>query len=207
MLLALIASTHANPVFGVDFVPFGRADLLWVDSEQPTGTFVGEFDGLLNPPLTAYGGLQKEKRTWLFALSAARTSNTNWTAEQRRKVTVAGVRPAVDLQHHLVPRDEPATFWVGAGVYGVIPIARDVSDAYGEEEEEAAREGSRELMARVGGVGGRVGVGAEVALSESLSLGLRTHLWAFRGQRYTEDALLISTLISADAGVRLQIAF
>ena len=187
-------------------MPFGRADLLWADSEQPTGTFVGEFDGLVRPPLSAYGGLQKEKTAWMLGLSMARTANTNWTAETNRKVTVTGIRPAVDMQRYLLPRDGPS-FWVGGGLYGVIPIARDVSGAYGEEEKEAAKEGSRELMARVGGVGARVGCGAEVPLTEGLSLGLRTHLWGFRGQRFTEDALLISTLISADAGVRLQIEF
>lgn len=206
MLLALLGTALGSPLFGVDYVPFGRADLLYADSEQPTGTFVGEFDGLVRPPLSAYGGLQRDKTAWLLGLSMARTSNTNWTADQRRKVTVAGIRPAVDMQRYLLPRDA-ATFWVGGGVYGVIPIARDVSEAYGEEEEQAAREGSRELMARVGGIGGRVGCGAEIPIAEGLSLGLRTHLWAFRGQRFTEDALLISTLISADAGVRLQIEF
>jgi len=206
MLLLLFGQASATPLFGVDYMPMGRADLVWTQSDQPTGTFVGEFDGLLNPPLTAYGGLQREQYTWLLGLTAARTSTTNWTAESRRRVTVTGIRPTLDVQRYLLDKEGP-TFWVGGGLYGVLPIARDVNEAYGEEEQEAAREGSRELMARVGGVGARVGCGAEVAISEQLTLGLRTHIWGFRGQRFTEDALLISTLISADAGVRLQIAF
>ena len=209
MLLALLTSTHATPFFGVDYVPMGRADLLWADSEQPTGTFVGEFDGLVNPPLSAYAGVFRgDHWAWTFGLTAARTRTVNWQLEDRRVVTATGIRPSVDLSRYLVEREiGKPTAWVGGGLYGVIPIARDRNDAYGDEEQHAANEGSREVMARIGGVGGRVGVGAEYLLVEGLTVGLRTHLWGYRGQRFTEDALLVSTLVSVDAGLRVQVEF
>ncbi|MCP4805052.1 MAG: hypothetical protein GY913_17305 [Proteobacteria bacterium] len=210
MLFALLTTAHAaEPFVGVDYVPMGRIDLLWADSEQPSGTFVGEFDGLVSPPLSAYAGLFRgDHWAWTLGLSMARTRTVTWTAADRRTLTATGIRPALDGQRYLLPREVGApTAWVGAGLYGVIPIARDRNDAYGEEEQSAANEGSREVMARIGGLGGRVGVGAEYLLVDGLTVGFRTHLWGYRGQRFTEDALLVSTLVSVDAALRVQIEF
>ena len=101
--------TFAAPSLGVDYVPFGRADLVWVDEEQSTGTRVGEFDGLIRPSLTPY---------------------------------------------LLVPR---------------------------------------------------AGAGAEIEVAEGLSVGFRTHLNGWRGQRISEDSYDVSTLMWVDAGLRLQV--
>ena len=208
MLLLVAAALAADPVAGADFVPMGRFDLLWADSEQPTGTFVGEFDGLIHPPLHAYAGLRFDKTTWALSLSMARTANITWTAQDRRKQVVTGIRPGLDARRDLSPREvgKPVA-WAGLGAWGVIPIVRDTSTAYGEEEAADAKEGSREIMARVGGFGGRAGLGVDYLFTDSLAIGLNSHLQAWRGQRYTEDALLISTLIYADAALRLEFVF
>lgn len=210
MLLALLNLTHAaEPFVGVDYAPMGRADLLWADSDQPTGTFVGELDGLISPPLSAYAGIFRgDHWAWTLGLSMARTRTVTWTLDDRRVQTNTGIRPALDLNRYLIDREVGSpTAWVGGGLYGVIPIARDQNDAYGDEEQQAANEGAREIMARIGGVGARAGVGAEYLLLDGLTVGLRTHLSGYRSQRYTEDALLVSTLVSVDAAVRVQIEF
>ena len=69
----------------------------------------------------------------------ARSAETSWTGEQRRKVTYTGVRPALDAQRYITDHA-----WVGAGVYGVIPIVRDVSTQYGEAEQAEALKRAQE---------------------------------------------------------------
>lgn len=203
MFLLATALAAEGSALGVDYVPSGRADLVWVDEARTSGTLVGELDGLVRPSLTPYLVLHGARVSTVLGLGFGRTSEISWTGEERRKVVNAGIRPAVDLHHYLL--EDRASAWVGAGVYGVIPIVRDVSSAYGEAEQEAAREASREVMARIGGVGGRLGAGAEVELSPGLTVGLRFHTNAWRGQRISEDSVSISTLMWADAGLRLQV--
>ncbi len=84
MLLLVATALAADPIAGADFAPLGRFDLLWAQSEQPTGTFVGEHDGLIAPPLSAWAGLRGERYAWILSLSMARTATTTWTAEDRR---------------------------------------------------------------------------------------------------------------------------
>lgn len=202
LALALVSPALAAPSLGLDYVPFGRADLVWVDEDQSTGTRVGEFDGLIRPSLTPYLLLPTDRVSWVLGMGFARSAQTSWTGEQRRKVTQTGIRPAVDAQVYVKPN-----VWVGAGLYGVIPIVRDVSTAYGEAEQTEADETSRQVMARIGGVGSRVGAGAEFELTEGVHLGLRTHVNGWRGQRITEESVDISTLTWVDAGLRLQVEF
>ena len=206
MIVFLIGLALAAPAIGVDFVPMGRADLVWVDAAQASGTLVGEFDGLVRPNLTPYLVVQSQKKprnTFVLGTGFARTAETSWTGQERRKVVTTAIRPAVDLQRYVI--QDTASAWVGLGAFGVIPIVRDVSTAYGEAEAQEAREGSREVMARIGGAGARVGAGAELAITPELSIGLRFHTNAWRGQRVTEDSVDISTLMWVDAGLRLQI--
>lgn len=195
-----ISLTFAAPSLGVDYVPFGRSDLVWVEEEQSTGTLVGEFDGLIRPSLTPYLLVPRDRVSWVVGMGFARSAETSWTGEQRRKVTYTGVRPALDAQRYITDHA-----WVGAGVYGVIPIVRDVSTQYGEAEQAEAQEASRQVMARIGGVGARAGAGAEIEVAEGLSIGFRTHLNGWRGQRISEDSYDVSTLMWVDAGLRLQV--
>ena len=134
-----------------------------------------------------------------------------WIAEDQLTGTLAGefdgaLRPALDMQRYVMPRQTgAATAWFGAGLSGVIPLASVRSAAYGEQEVEDAAEEARATRSRIGGVGGRVGLGAEVLLSPGITLGLRTHVNAHRGQTLNEDALRVATWIWADAALRLQI--
>ncbi|MBK7757898.1 MAG: hypothetical protein IPN01_18655 [Deltaproteobacteria bacterium] len=200
------APVDRHYVLGVDWVPTSRADLVWIAEDQLTGTLAGEFDGALRPALTAYGGLQGDKTAWLLSLGVARSTDVSWTLESRETTAMGGVRPALDMQRYVMPRQTgAATAWFGAGVSGVIPLASVRSAAYGEQEVEDAAEEARATRSRIGGVGGRVGLGAEVLLSPGITLGLRTHVNAHRGQTLNEDALRVATWIWADAALRLQI--
>lgn len=200
------APVDRHYVLGVDWVPTSRADLVWIAEDQLTGTLAGEFDGALRPALTAYGGLQGDKTAWLLSLGVARSTDVSWTLESRETTAMGGVRPALDMQRYVMPRQTgAATAWFGAGLSGVIPLASVRSAAYGEQEVEDAAEEARATRSRIGGVGGRVGLGAEVLLSPGITLGLRTHVNAHRGQTLNEDALRVATWIWADAALRLQI--
>ena len=203
MLLLATALAAQGTALGVDYVPSGRADLIWVDEGRASGTLVGEFDGLVRPSLTPYLLVHGQRVSVAFSFGFARTAEINWTGEERRKVVNTALRPAMDVQRYLV--QDKVSVWVGAGVHGVVPIVRDLSTAYGEAELEAAREANREVMARIGGVGARVGAGAEVELASGLSLGLRVHGNSWRGQRISEDSVSVSTLTWADAGLRMQV--
>jgi hypothetical protein len=200
------ADEDRHYVLGVDWVPTSRADLVWIAEDQLTGTLAGEFDGALRPALTAYGGLQGDKTAWLLSLGVARSTDVSWTLESRETTAMGGVRPALDMQRYVLPRQNgAATAWWGLGVSGVIPMASVRSAAYGEQEVEDAAEEARATRSRIGGVGGRVGLGAEVLLGPGITLGLRTHVNAHRGQTLNEDALRVATWIWADAALRLQI--
>ncbi len=194
----------AEPVLGIDWVPFGRADLVWVDEERTSGTGVGEFDGLLRPSLTPYGGLDLGRTTLVVGLGVALERTTTWTAESRRSVSAGGIRPSVDLQRHLGPDEERVRPWIGGGLYGTLPIARDVSTAYTDEEAEDAAEGATATRFRIAGAGLRLGLGAEMSPVENLDIGFRAHLVGHNGWSRTEDQVSWSSLVYGEAGLRLQ---
>ncbi len=206
MLLALLApALAADFVLGVDHVPMGRADLVWVDEDRTSGTGLGEFDGLVRPPLTVYGGLSAGRHTLLVGLGLALERTTTWTASSRRTVSAGGVRPSIDYQRALRDRLDRVRPWVGAGLYGTVPFAADRSTAYSEEESDDAGEGAAATRRRIGGAGGRVGLGADATLIEGVDLGFRLHLVAHNGWSATEDEFAWSTLAYGEAGLRLQV--
>ena len=83
-LLLMVANAWSGALFGVDYVPFGRADLAWVESGQVSGTQVAETDGLLVSPLRAWAGPAGSHGAWLFGFTGARISTTVQTAEARQ---------------------------------------------------------------------------------------------------------------------------
>jgi len=208
VLSQLFAPAHAGGTMGVDWVPFSRADLVWVDEEQNSETLVGEFDGLVRPSLSAYGGWVGERHAWLLSVGAARVSDVTWDGEGYRRVSVSALRPAVDWQWYLSDRAVGgATPWLGVGLYATIPQANEAADVYTDEEQADADEGSRALKGRIGGVGGRAGIGGDYRLSGDLTLGIRYHLTAHRGQTASEDSLSVSWITRGEAALRLQMEF
>ena len=198
----------AGPVLGLDWMPLGRADLVWLEEEQTTGTLVGEFDGLVRPSLTAFGGIERGREAWLMELGLARVSTVTWDGEGYRRVATGTARLAFDWNHSVRDREPgTASAWIGAGVSGTIPQALDSSDLYSDEEQADADEGSQAIEGRIGGVGGRVGLGASYHVTESMDLGMRYHLSAYRGQLASEDSVTVSWRSWGEAGVRLTFRF
>ena len=105
-LLPLISSAQANSFLGLDLVPISRGDLVWLEEEQTSGTLVGEFDGIIQPSLSAYGGLQKENHAWIFGVGLAHLGSLEWTADGRRAYAQSAIKLGVDWQKSLGDNSE-----------------------------------------------------------------------------------------------------
>jgi hypothetical protein len=199
------AADAADPVLGVDWVPFGRADLVWVDEGRSSGTGVGEFDGLLRPALTFYGGLDLGQNVLILGLGVALERTTTWTAESRSTVSAGGIRPSVDIQRLWGPQQDRVHPWFGGGFYGIWPVARDVSTANSQEQADAASDNATSTRFRIAGAGLRAGLGADFDIADGFQLGFRAHLVGHNGWRYTVDEFSWSTLVYGEAAVRVQV--
>lgn len=207
MLLTLLLPLAAAQVsLGADWVPSPRADLVWVNEAQSTGTLVGEFDGLLRPPLQPYLGLNLGRNTLNFGLSAARVSTTAFNVAEYERAAAGAVRPSVDyLRWLLSPGVAQAGLWVGGGAWANVPLASFYQSGANESESGDNAEYARSVRSRIGGFGARVSLGAQTELNPSLALGLRASLVGFRGQQLSEDALRSTTLVYPEVGLRVQI--
>lgn len=209
-MLALLLSiaAHADTLFGVDWVPSGRGDIAWVEGGQLSGDLVGELDGLLVPPLTAWGGWTDAHDAVLFGLGGARLASHATGASSESIDVVATLRISGDYRHYLLPRQPGMPVpWAQVGLYGVIPSVRSEASALTEDEQAATDEASSEIAARVGGVGGRLGVGAELLWDNGLSLGARAVAVAHRASSTLEDTTTVSTWIRGEAAIVLSFTF
>ncbi len=207
MIAALLAaaSLAATPVFGLEWTPLSRGDLVWVADGRTTGLGVGEFDGTVRPALSAFGGAWVSRRVGLVgSLGVARLTSTATTAETWRARHWGVVRPAVDVRFALIPRDDPRPSpWVFLGAYGDIPSARDTSNGYSDEEEEEADQTAYAERARLGGFGGRAGVGVDVRLHPYLSLGALWAVQVHRGTLITSETHTVTAWVGGHASLLL----
>lgn len=222
-LLALISALAQEPsapadgptdpagswALGVDYAPPSlRADLAWSEAAQLSGTLVGENDGLLNTPLSLYGGRVAGKNAWLGGVSYARLARTDWSGDGRLKTSATGIRLAADWQRYLRPRElKRPTLWLGLGLYGVVPVAENRSNTDSLEEREDRAEENAAIRARVGGYGGRAGLGAEIEVMEGVSVGFRSHVQLYRASVIQEDSLVSSALWTTETALRVQFEF
>ncbi|MDP6931631.1 MAG: hypothetical protein QGG40_01885 [Myxococcota bacterium] len=208
MMWILFSSlTLAAPVVGVDWTPLGRSDLAWIEEGGLSGTGVAEGDGVLDPNLSAWGGVAGERDALLFGLGIARSTSTALSSDQFSSAHVGALRPAVDYRRYLQPRAAAdAVPYLQLGTYGVVPSARYFSDAYTDEEQEAMDDAARQDRARIGAVGLRMGGGAEVAWPSGLMVGARYLLVAHRGADLSETAYTLSTVMYGEAALQLGFA-
>ncbi len=192
-------------LLGLDLVPYGRGDLLWVTEDRDSDVLVGEFDGVLRPPLTAYGGGRTERTALLGSFGLARIATASRGDGGTARQAVGAFRPGLDVQRYLGVEEHGPVAWLGGGIYGVIPTAVEVSDLYAESETQDAAADSADLRARIGGVGLRAGVGGDYRFAGGLTLGLRYHLVGHRARALTSDTITVSTLTYGEAGLRLQL--
>jgi hypothetical protein len=208
------AAAPAEPYVGVDLVPLGRADLLWVDEGRASGTLAAETDGALRPPLRAWGGAVWGRNGVLLQVSTFRQTTTTWSAnpedgpDLRTRVRQGGLRVGAEHRFWITQRaPKKPVGWVGAGLYGVIPTVSYTSDAWEEGEQSGWEEAARSDRARIAGAGGSLSGGAEVILDSGLVIGARTGLLLHRGQIVTDDAISVSVLLQTEAALSLGFAF
>ena len=204
LVVALLAPAFAAPYFGVDYVPFGRQDLAWVDSGQESGALVGEFDGMVDPSLTAQAGPLWEQSALLFGLGVAWTSTTVHAGNDVSSSHAGTIRPSIDYRYYLRDREAGhADGFAQLGAYGLIPTAATKSDAFSNDEQDDADQEAEELRSRLGGFGVRGGIGADISWDSGLTLGARYLVAAHRGAAKVSDSTTTSILIYGEAGLFL----
>jgi hypothetical protein len=191
MLVLLTSITAlAGPTVGLELLP--GTDPLQREELSPA---VDQIHQLLRPPLSAWVGLERERWTWQLSLGAARQLTTRWDAGQARRYAITAFRPGVEAQRRWdqgeLLRPNP---YLAIGLWGVVPIVRDRSSAYGPAEQDAANESARGVMAQVGGAGIRLGGGLDLPVNETLSVGAAAYWSLWRGQSVDEDAWNTSAL-------------
>ncbi len=199
LLFALTTALAAEPVLGLEWRPLSRADLVWLEDGRSSGTGVSEHDGLLNHGLRPFAGAWLSPRWGLFgSLSVARLSTTTWVDDVWRTRSWTVVRPALDARFLFTEAGKTGPrAWALAGASGDLPAVRDRSNGFSESEAEAAASGAYLDQARLGGVGARLGVGAELEVTPGLSLGaqwtLDWHSGVLRSAEVSASARLLTT--------------
>ena len=203
MTLALLHSLTAlaAPTVGVELLP-GTDPL----QSQEMSAQVDQLHRLLRPPVSAWIGLERGEWTWQLSLGAARQLSTRWDAGQARRYAITAFRPGAEAQRGWGGEEilKPAPF-AAVGLWGVIPVVRDRSSAYGPAEQAAANESARGVMAQVGGVGIRLGGGLDLPLNETLSVGAAAYWSLWRGQSVDEDAWSTSALGWSEVVIRASV--
>lgn len=204
--LLLVATCSARPMMGVDWVPYSRGDAMWIADDRDTGTAVGELDGWLQPALNFHAGIQKDRWAVLGSLAVARLTTTTWLADGRDQVHVGAVRLGLGYRRYLgLPEHQRVSAFGEAGLYGVIPSARVLSDSYTEAEQNDADEGAAYTRKSIGAVGLWLGPGFGWWVHEQVMLGARYHLLLHRGQVLTEDTLSVSTALFGEAAFVVEV--
>lgn len=203
----LFGAAHAaTPFFGVEWRPLSRQDLVWVDESRTSGTAVGEFDGAVRPVLSAFGGVWVNRHIGLvLGLGLARASQITIVEDVRTQQHQGVFRPSLDLRfgwmEQAVRRPVP---WFLLGVYGDVPSARNVSDGYDEEAQEAADEAATVERARLGGVGGRAGFGVDYRVLPGLLIGAQVSVGIHRSTYLGGEIARAGSLwVATEAGLLL----
>ena len=204
----ITAALGATPTVGLAWTPLSRADLSWVADERTSGTGVGEFDGIVDPSLSAWGGVWLRER-WAIVggLGVARLTSTTWDGDVWRQRHWGVIRPSADLRWAAMKRDDAHAIvpFLDFGVHGAIPSARDTSNGYSAEEADQADADATLDRLRLGGVGGRVGAGVDWRPTPGIALGAQYVVEARFGTLRTTDTSIVSSWISSQ--VELLVAF
>jgi len=198
-------ATPITPTAGVAWSPFSRADAVWVADGRNSGTGVGEFDGVVRPQLSAFAGVWLDHRFGISgSLGVARLQQTVWADEVFVQRHWAVVRPSFDFRLALLKRDRDVPIpWLLLGLHGDIPSAKETSNGFSDEEAELADENARISRAQLGGVGARLGVGADIGFGPHIRVGFNWfgewHRTVFR----SAETQTVSSWIGSQASLSL----
>lgn len=218
LLLPLLAFASAPALAagqaGVDWRPFDRGDLAWVQSGSTSGTGAAEGDGFLQPALTAWAGPTAGRSSFLFSLGLAFQRTLSWTGtvddkeQTLSRRMVGALRPGFDWRYHLrKPEPKRAVPWLGLGTYGVLPFVRYQDASFSEAEQAAWDETALEDRARIAAFGFRAGAGIEVQLDAGLTLGARHHFVLHRAQSVDEDTYTATVSLRGDTALQVGFRF
>ncbi len=210
MLLLLAATAHAAVLFGAAWSPAGIGMFAWDDADKFSGTLAGEFDGLLRPPLTAHGGWVGAHDAILGNVALVQVATSRFAATNATSA-VGGLRLGLDYRRYVWAREPGGVNLYGtAGGFGILPNAAETDSAYTEQEQADAAEGAADNRARIGGLGGQGGIGAEYLFADgkgrpAVALGLRWLVRGFRGQESDdEEGTRVSTVVMSEAALVLE---
>lgn len=205
MVAAMVEAHAGSGFFGLELRPLSRQDLVWVAENRTSGTAVGEFDGTLRPVLTAFGGGWFSRYVGLSAgLTYAHLDRGSRSDEIRRMTRTAVLRPSLDLRiGWMEPRLRVPIPWVVVGLHGDIPIASDASNGFSPEEQDAANAVARDTRYRLGGFGGRAGVGVDYRLMPGFMLGGQATLGLHRAGYTGGDTRFATLWMSTEASLLL----
>lgn len=209
-MLALLAAaaTAATPYLGVEWRPLSRGDLAWVEGGNTTGVSVGGSDGFVRPQLAAYGGAWVTERVGVHGgLGIARLQTTTWEKDVYTQRHWGVLRPAIDVRASLLPRVDPRPIpWVVLGAHVDIPSARDTSNGYTKGEQVEADRTAAVDRARLGAIGSRIGVGADVGLLAALRVGVQ---WTVDWQRslFLGAGDGVSSFVSTEGALILELVW
>lgn len=206
LLFALSTSAQAASGFaGVEWRPLSRQDLVFVDEGRTSGTAVGEFDGSVRPVLSAYGGAWFNRYVGLSVGLGLATLSTETAAEDTYRQRTWGVfRPSLDLRFGWIERKVRFPIpWVVVGAYGDVPTVVDVSNAYTAEEQEAADVAASNESFRLGGVGGRIGMGVDYQVLPGLAIGAQVTVGIHRATYTGGDDTFTSLWVATEAAILL----
>ena len=210
MFLHLLVVLHVSaapivPTAGVEWTPFSRADLVWVDEGRTSQTGVGEFDGFTRPSLMAFGGLWWRDRWGVTAgIGLARLQSTNWTDEVFVQRHWGVVRPSVDLRASILKRDKKLPIpWIIVGGHADIPSAREVSNGFTEEETEVADVNATIERARLGGWGFRGGAGIDYGINPYVRIGAQWTVEWHRSTFKSSELTAVSSWVGSQGALLL----
>jgi hypothetical protein len=202
--VSLVANA-ATPFIGLEWRPLSRQDLVWVDEGRTSGVLVGEFDGAVRPVFSAFGGAWFNRYVGLsLGLGVAQLSSTTRVEDTYRQRQWGVVRPQLDLRFGWLDRRLRFPIpWFMLGAHGDIPSARDVSNAYTDDEQEAADSAAEVERIRLGGVGGRAGLGVDYMMLPGLSLGLTFSVGVHASTYVGPDEGFTTLWVSTDGALLL----
>jgi hypothetical protein len=88
-------------------------------------------------------------------------------------------------------------------LHGDIAAVTDRSNGYTEEEQEAADENAAVERQRLGGAGGRAGVGIDYRLTPYVAIGARYSLSAHWGMQRTDESTDVSSWVRSETTLSL----
>jgi hypothetical protein len=206
-LIACGTALASTPYAGLEWRPLSRGDLAWIEEGDTTGLLVGGSDGFVRPQLGAYAGAWVTERVGMHAsLGVARVQSTSWAGDVYVQRHWGVVRPAFDVRVALLSRDDGRPVpWLFLGGHLDVPSSRATSNGYTAEEREAAARAATLDRIRLGGIGGRLGAGADLGLLPSLRLGMQ---WSLGWQRTLfkgSEPTAITQWVVADGALLVEI--